>query len=286
MKLAEEKGPLGLTLLLAVMLLILVVPDLKDREKSSPNKLDKPPLQELKKPFLMKAVTLPPPPARSSVVALKSVERPVKSQAPDRLEPTEKPKTPVSQNAVKQTVTVDKPTADMVAEGRVLLKLLETGKGPNVEIAWPQENRHRERLFDAFVTCLGLQSGLMDNNGQIFLETGLAGQSAKINSDQTSLFLRQSAGQIPSSEQRILENIKRRHHLSNAQPVRLFDRIVDAALLGALFRLIPQNGSAAAQIRATYSLGRNAVVIHDIWMKDQKILGQIKVQLGLLGKCR
>lgn len=48
-----------------------------------------------------------------------------------------------------------------VRKGRTLLRILEHGDGPEIQITWPKSSRERDRLFDLLVRCYGVRVALM-----------------------------------------------------------------------------------------------------------------------------
>lgn len=286
----SDRLSMAITLVMAVTLIFLLLPQLeKTREPiTKPSPLADP-QKTVSQPLKMQVVALPLPRSPTPSPSVK-VKQKVQKQSADKTEKEIPSKLDRKQDTLStepaSSVLVENVTTDLVAEGRVLLKLLETGKGSDIEIAWPRDNNHRENLYNALVRCLQLQSGVMNSEGQIFLASGQPGQPAVINPDKISLFLRQSSGQLPRSENRLLESIKRRHSQSMSNSVRLFSRNVDAAFLGGLFRVIPMALAKKQKIRATYHLENHAVTIRDIIVDDINMEGRVKVSLGLLGRCR
>lgn len=235
-----------------------------------------PQAQKLEMKMEIIALPLPPPPVFLSATMKAVLESPKPAEAT----PEAAPKTN------SKIVVANRSDSVTVSEGRVLLKLLETGKGPNVEIAWPHQIIQQDKLFNAFQTCLGLRTGLMTGTGEFYLLHGTAGSPALINPDETSLFLRQIVGKISKSEQAILSKIKKRHAVERGQPVRLFNRVVDAALLGALAEFFPKNSDNSLDVRAHYGLSSNAISVENISINGEHKEGTIRLGLGLLGKCR
>lgn len=283
-----DKVSIGLTAVLAVILTLQMLPKDRDREDAAVKPIKDMVMKDRPRHVSLKSVILPaPPPPKKSLVAVPQVsfkkiakKAVVAGPTPTMIPPTAK------REASQKTVKVDTVQAEMLQEGRVLLKLLEVGKGPNVEIAWPTQPQQREVLYRTLARCYGLQSGIMNAKGQIYVATGKLGEPVTINSDQVSPFLRQSAGQLSGSEKGILTNIRQRHGLINGQPVRLFNRNVDAALLGALFRLVPGNMSDSPQIRASYGLTDKGIGVQSVIVDGNPVAGQVDVGFSLLGKCR
>jgi hypothetical protein len=196
-----------------------------------------------------------PVPVKAMVTPLKPEPRPL---------PPEKPR-PAS-------VKIDKAIA---AEGRTLLRLLEHGKGPTIEIAWPSHPADRERLFGYLVGCLGMRVALMDGEKGFYLASGLAGAVSEINLDRFSGFMRHPSGRRSAAETRLIASIRARHNNSVATPVRLFPRIVDAALLGGLNKVVGTAYGTARNIQARYQQDRHGLYISRIRVDGHAIVGKI-----------
>lgn len=141
--------------------------------------------------------------------------------------------------------------------GRVLLKLREHGKGPTIEIAWPETVAARRRLYRRLTRCYGMRAAVLDGQDRLFAATGAAGSPWNIDLDRFSGFLRSPAGQPIPEESRVFAGVAARHHLQNWRPVRIFPRNVDAVLLGGLQHIVGGRYGSARLITAAY-LSRGA----------------------------
>lgn len=173
---------------------------------------------------------------------------------------------------VAATARSAKPNADL-AEGRVLLKILEHGKGPVIEIAWPESTSQRERLFGRLIVCHGMVGALMDRKGWVFIDDGPRGRAWPMNMDRYSGYVRQADGALTDHERAGLQRIRNHHQqIMSATPVRLFPRQVDARLLGGLASAVGPEYRAAKNIRAAYVLRGGQVWIDNI-QADGKAVG-------------
>ena len=117
-----------------------------------------------------------------------------------------------------------------VRTGRQLLRILEHGEGPVIEIAWPRSSAQRERLHGVLQRCHGMRLALIDRAGGLYLDAGPRGNKWPIDLDRFSGFVRRPNGHITSAERRDAERVARYHHgLPATTPVRLFPRAADAA---------------------------------------------------------
>jgi len=172
-----------------------------------------------------------------------------------------------------QSVTLG-PTVE--AEGRVLLRILEHGSGPEIEIAWPVSAIQRRALYRLFEACYGMEIAVIDSGGRLYNHTGEAGRPWRLNMDRYSGFVRQPSGRLTLDEKDGIARIRAFHgDLRPAENVRLFPRRLDALLLGGLKALVGESYASAATIRAHYRRDGDMVLVEGIRLDDQPILGRI-----------
>lgn len=225
-------------------------------------------------------VARPDPAARKSPLSPRDVgPAPKDPSPPARAEPA------VEAEAAP-AVTVASSRSETIADGRALLRMLEVGKGPTIEIAWPESRQHRDRLFEAFRRCLGLEVALLAPGNRLFLPDTPPGQPTVLQSDRLSRFLRSPGGEIPGAEQKLHKQIKDRHGIGEATPVRILPRNVDAALLGGLFRLLGSAYQPGSVIRARYGLQTGALRVADISIDGKETSGRLSLSFSLLRDCR
>lgn len=150
-------------------------------------------------------------------------------------------------------------TAETLREGRVLLRLMERGEGPAIEIAWPKSSPDRARLYRLLTNCFGMRNAVMNDRQQLFIDGGATGTPWQPNLDQFSGFIRLAAGQISDEERQIVAAIRRRHGDIQGAAVRIFPRRLDALVLGALHRASGE--TARKSLRATYRLAGNTIIV-------------------------
>ena len=168
------------------------------------------------------------------------------------------------------------PGPTIVAEGRVLLRILEHGSGPVVEIAWPLSGTKRRALYRLFEACYGMEVALIDVRGELYARAGEAGRPWQPNMDRYSGFVRQPTGHLTPDEQDIIARIRNFHGgLRSAENVRLFPRRLDAVLLGSLKLLVGEGYSGGATIHAQYRRDGKNVLVENIRMDNRAIPGRI-----------
>ena len=177
--------------------------------------------------------------------------------------------------------------SEAIRTGRVLLRIFEHGKGPQIDIAWPGFAAQRERLHDVLRRCFGMRLALMDRAGGLYLDDGPTGRTWPIDLDRFSGFVRRPNGQITSAERRVAGRVARYHRrLPATDPIRLFPRATDAALLGGLAHLLGDDYRSSKAITASYRLRGTRVTVDEIRVDGRRIVGKIDLARGALAKCR
>ncbi len=219
-------------------------------------------------------VAKPPVPLRRILPASKPRAKPqARAAARPRPAPsppkTERPKMPASKTPVV-------PTRATRREGRTLLRLLEYGKGPSIEIAWPEAAGSRDRLYRQFRTCFGMRNAVMTAAGKLFGESGPPGAPWNLNLDRYSGFVRHPAGsEIPAERDR--ERAIAARHGVEGRLVRVFPRNVDAALLGGLNQVVGGAYGDARSITARYRRRQGRLVLDAIRVNGRALTGAVDV---------
>jgi len=220
--------------------------------------------------------TYPPVPT-----PLRPLAEPEPASAP--LVPTTGTKAEVEAEADAEVVV----NVKAVRTGRQLLRILEHGEGPAIEIAWPGSTAQRERLHGVLQRCYGMRLALIDRAGGLYLDAGPRGNRWPIDLDRFSGFVRRPNGRITSAERRAADRVARYHHgLPATDPVRLFPRAADAALLGGLAHLLGGDYRAAKSITASYRLRGHRVTVGDLRIDGRRVAGRIDLSRGATAACR
>ena len=162
--------------------------------------------------------------------------------------------------------------------GRVLLRLLEHGKGPTIDIAWPEQYRDRQRLFTSLRTCYGMKIAVMTSDKRLFSRSNPPGIPWRPNSDAYSGFLRSPIGQQINNEILIYREITNRNRLDDGKPVRIFPRNVDAVILSGFQRLIGKRYHQVYHIQEHYRLEPGiGVYLERIKVNERPVDGVIKI---------
>lgn len=251
-------------------------------------------------PPVARPVQAPPEPAPRPVRKIETVEvKPLRPSAPPA---RKKPPPPKKISVLTATAKTPAPpperrrseaqpkqvTVDVTSRkaGRTLLRLLEHGKGPSVEIAWPDSIADRGRLYRRLTRCYGMQGAVMDGDDRLFAATGPAGAPWKMDLDRYSGFLRAPAGEPVEEESRSFTDIGARHRLSNWRPVRVFPRNVDAVLLGGLQQVIGGAYSNARNITAAYKLTGRRLILDSVRVNGRVLAGAVDLTGVAAAGCR
>ena len=217
--------------------------------------------QDVPAPAPPPSIAKPLPPAEAPPEP-KAQRRPAKSPDPAPQaapSPSEPATVTVSQSEAKQ--------------GRTLLRLLEHGSGPEIELAWPDSSAKRRRLYGLLHGCFGMRVGVMDASGQLYRVNGTTRVAWTPNLDRYSGFLRSPSGRLAPEEARIVQVAGA--GLSSAAAVRLFPRRVDALLLGGLNALIGPDYPRLQTIHARYRLKGQRVLIESVTGDGRPYAGTI-----------
>ena len=169
------------------------------------------------------------------------------------------------------------PVSDVdLPRGRALLRILERGYGPSIEIAWPPRQRDRGELFALFSRCFGLRVALMTDDGALYGLDGAPGEALDLDIDYYSGFVRSPEGRLTSEEHRQIAAMHATHgQLANASAIRIFPRRVDALLLGGLRAVIGESYQNTSTIHAAYLIRGSSVAVTAIVADGRSFPGEI-----------
>ena len=240
----------------------------------------------------VQAVELPsPPPLPVADIAEPPPLRPLVPAAPENVpenipETKLKPLKPSRLPEASPVRTAAKPPEERFeiagtppdpSAGRIALRLLEHGRGPNIEIAWPDNRPARNRLYDYLTRCLGMRTVLIMASGKVF-DIGSDPSGSDFDPDRMSGFVRQAQGDLPVREHDTIRRLRRKFaHQSDLSPVRLFPRNRDAVLLAGLARLTGAAYENASHIAARYRLDGKVLSITDLRIDGHSKPGTVRL---------
>lgn len=221
----------------------------------------------------------PQPPSPSAAPPVP--EAPPQEEA-DSQEPVE-----VFERQPREDLAVVAPGQVALADGRRLLRLLEHGSGPSVELAWPARSSDRVQLYQRLRACYGMQVALLDRDDRIFIAEGAPGSAWEINRDRYSGFIRRPSGSLSDEERDAAKRIRDHHDgLPLARPIRVFPRRVDALLLGGLRQVVGADYGKVRTIRARYRLVGKRLFLEEITADGGRVAGRVNLSKGSDRACR
>jgi hypothetical protein len=210
-------------------------------------------------------VLAPEPPPEPPAPPMKDV---IKPASPVKAAPVAAPPKPVAPPLPHVVTTAT------IGEGRTLLRMLEQGSGPGIQIGWPSQPAERDTLYRLFVQCFGMRVGLADSDGRLYLADGKAGEPSEFDAERYSGFVRRPEGAMAADEQREVTRLANYHH-TGASPVRVFPRHVDAYLMSGLRQAVGENYLSLRTIRARYRLRNGQVIVDSITADGRSVDGTI-----------
>lgn len=222
-------------------------------------------------------------PSDRKTATTKSAVIPLKPAASPNRRVTELPESTTPTVGVRTVA----PDAVATTEGRVLLRMLEHGTGPAIEIAWPTDAAVRASLYRYFSNCFGLRVAVLGAEGRLYTSDSPPGRPWPLNPDAFSGFMRQHDVSASRQETQELRRIRDVHgHTASGAAVRIFPRGVDAALLGGLQRIVGDGYTAYRSIRARYALRDGRVYVDRVVADGQKKAGRVDLSAAAVSACR
>ncbi len=167
-----------------------------------------------------------------------------------------------------------------ISQGMAILRETEQGKPLNFEIFWPQERNQSEKLYNLLSSCYGMQSALLDDQGNLYFP---AKKKGRLPSGFSPL-LHQVKQAAAFGEAQKLNALRKRHSLKhNAVSLRVHRRTTHAALLSGLKRLSNKPLSEFNSISARYEISGRELVITDVKFNDVMTLGRIALGRSTCG---
>jgi len=236
-----------------------------------------------------KKIALPAPPRVSTVGSSRSNKpKPITPEV--KVNPRTEPAEPTTRDPVTATQnnahvkSLDSPgltiTKQAVRTGRALLRKLEAGDGPKIEITWPEKSQERDALYRGFVQCHGMVTAILADEGDLYREDEMPGRPWRPNHDIFSKYARESSGGLTPNEKILVDRIRRRHGLTGGVPVRLFTREADALLLAGLHRVAGGALERGENLRARYEISRGKIEIRDVRVGSKLVPGRFPLGIN------
>ncbi len=251
------------------------------REKIQQEKLELPPplkaerkdnarMHRVKSLFALQPIEI----AQSSVLSSSKLNPDAVKRAPKKVE-LEQPKfNTVSKPSYETRKLQERMTisAADINKGMDILRETEQGKPLNFEIFWPQDHGQSEKLYNLLSSCYGMQSALLDDQGNLYFP---AKKKGRLPSGFSPL-LHQVKQAAASREAQRLNALRERHSLNEtAISLRVHRRTTHAALLSGLERLSRKPLSEYNSISARYEISGGELAISDIKFNNVSTSGSI-----------
>ncbi len=175
-------------------------------------------------------------------------------------------KTPVITPMRSKSLANARPTEINIQQANLLrgqhtLNTLAGEGGFDMEIFWPPTAQQSEYLYTIMTQCFGMQSAVIDSNGNLFLTNGKDRESRAVFSP----FLRKIMQPASRDELRVIDEIVKRNAIgAGYTPVRIFSQFVDARLVDGVAQLTSKVIHARSELRANYVIDRGRVYITNI----------------------
>lgn len=162
---------------------------------------------------------------------------------------------------IKDPEKVRKSGKSVLTEQRLTSQVYEKLVSDNsidIEIAWPNNIKKRDAIFDYLYRCVGMQFGVMDK-----VTIRVIGNTKGL---QRSAWLRVAQGELNKQEISWLQQ-----SMQEGIPVRLFPKVVDWQLSKNIADYL--GSKALHSLRAQYGLNQQGLYVHNIRINEQFVSG-------------
>ena len=154
--------------------------------------------------------------------------------------------------------------ANLLRGQQTLNKVIGEG-GLDMEIFWPPTAQQSEYLYKVMTQCFGMQSAVIDDEGDLFF---LSGKDRGSHTGFSPLLrkIMQPAGR---DEVKVIGEIVKRNAISGRYtPVRIFSKLVDARLVNGIAQMTGNVIHPQSVVRANYVVDQGRVYISNITHDD------------------
>ena len=191
------------------------------------------------------------------------------SSTQDQLDPVVTPG-PVTNPELPQFV---RPRAsDLQAAGRLMN---DAAQKLSLEFLWPADRRGHSRIYSRLTECLGVEIGVIDRNGKVYVGTG---GGRVLNAALHSPFIRLIDQPVDPRESRNIKRIRSGLQITakNGTAVRVFRRAQDIRLIAALNRAfggLPKSGIVTAE----YQMEAGVLYLGKLTMNGRRHNGRVRL---------
>ncbi len=164
--------------------------------------------------------------------------------------------------AKKQDIAKENNEPEFAKTGQELMQDWQEGKGPLVEINWPQGSHQQNRLSDYIYRCLGARLGAVSKDQVELLSVN------KFNS-QPGQMLHMVSGNLSDKE---LSDWQKRANY-NSTPVRIFPAHVEHALFNGIAQLSQKK--MPKHVTGEYQLENNQLILKKLAFDTKQVNSEI-----------
>jgi hypothetical protein len=149
--------------------------------------------------------------------------------------------------------------------------------GLDMEIFWPPTAQQSEYLYKVMTQCFGMQSAVIDDEGDLFFISG------KDRGSYTgfSPLLRKIMQPAGRDEVKVINEIVQRNVISGTYtPVRIFSKLVDARLVNGIAQMTGNVIHPQSVVRANYVIDQGRVYISNITHDGVRSSGRLLLANG------
>ena len=166
--------------------------------------------------------------------------------------------------------------ANLLRGQQTLNKVIGEG-GLDMEIFWPPTAQQSEYLYKVMTQCFGMQSAVIDNEGDLFFISG------KDRGSRTgfSPLLRKIMQPASRDEVSVINEILKRNAINDSYtPVRIFSKLVDARLVDGVTQMTGKVIHPQSVLRANYVIDQGRVYISNITHDGVRSSGRLLLANG------
>ena len=171
-----------------------------------------------------------------------------------------KPLDPKPREVAPPSLEIHIQHANLLHGQQTLNKLISDG-GLDMEIFWPPTAQQSEYLYKVMTQCFGMQSAVLDDDGDLFFISG----NDRGSQTGFSPLLRKIMQPASRDEVKVINEIVQRNVISGSYtPVRVFSKLVDARLVNGVAQMTGNVIHSQSVVRANYVIDQGRVYISNI----------------------
>ena len=187
-----------------------------------------------------------------------------------KLDPIKTKKTMIPDNKTELVQNIDEQN-DFIEDGKALLKKIGDY---SVEFLWPIDTRVHDKIYKILNQCLFSQTVLMNSRGEIYGINGLIHRDNFVS--EFSSIIRMPNNVYSSVENEIIKKIRIKYlDKETGRHLRIFNKNVDAYIMGYYSDLAKNNGIKLKKIKGSYKVINNKLYLENLVINDKQISDKI-----------